>query len=167
VKKSRCLSLPKAAAKKSLSKETAQAKTKKQKPMSKNSENKLIPRLRFPEFQHSGEWGYFNGDKLFEPIVNKNHNSDLPILAITQEHGAIPRNMIDYHVSVTDSSIKSYKVVEVGDFIIRSCLTFSDKKHRNFHFIVPEGYLSHILHQKQLLWKSCHRRVLRRTFYPC
>jgi type I restriction enzyme S subunit len=24
--------------------------------MSKNNENKLIPRLRFPEFQHSGEW---------------------------------------------------------------------------------------------------------------
>lgn len=86
--------------------------------MNKKKEKKLIPRLRFPEFQKNGGWDYLNGDKLFEPIINKNHNSDLPILAITQEQGAIPRDMIDYHVSVTDKSVESYKVVEVGDFII-------------------------------------------------
>jgi len=85
--------------------------------MSKDK-NKLIPELRFPEFEKEGEWEYLNGDELFEPISNKNHNSDLPILAITQEQGAIPREMIDYHVSVTDRSIESYKIVEEGDFII-------------------------------------------------
>lgn len=78
----------------------------------------LIPKLRFPEFRERGEWQFPNGDHLFEPIVNKNHNSDLPILAISQEHGAVPRHMIEYHVSVTEKSLESYKVVEVGDFII-------------------------------------------------
>ena len=82
------------------------------------SNEKLVPRLRFPEFKRDGEWGYRNGDELFEPISNKKHNSDLPILAITQEHGAIPRELIDYHVSVLDKSLESYKIVEVGDFII-------------------------------------------------
>lgn len=82
--------------------------------MSKKKE--LIPKLRFPEFLD--EWEYVNGDKLFDPISNKDHNSDLPILAVTQEQGAIPRNMIDYHVSVTEKSIESYKIVEIGDFII-------------------------------------------------
>jgi len=77
-----------------------------------------VPRLRFPEFFVSGDWSYFHGDFLFEPIVNKDHNSDLPILAISQEFGAIPREMIDYQVSVTESSIENYKVVDVGDFII-------------------------------------------------
>jgi type I restriction enzyme S subunit len=67
---------------------------------------------------NDGEWCYPNGDELFEPIANKNHNSDLPILAITQDKGAVPRDMIDYHVSVTDKSVESYKVVEIGDFII-------------------------------------------------
>lgn len=86
--------------------------------MSEAIENKLVPKLRFPEFEKDGEWSYFNGNELFEPIVNKNHNSDLPILAITQEQGAIPRDIIDYRVSVTDKSVESYKVVEVGDFII-------------------------------------------------
>lgn len=80
--------------------------------------NKFIPELRFPEFKNEGEWEYVYGDELFEPISNKDHNSDLPILAITQEQGAVPRDMINYHVSVTDKSIESYKVVEIGDFII-------------------------------------------------
>lgn len=58
------------------------------------------------------------GDELFEPIVNKNHDSDLPILAITQDNGAIPRDDINYNVIVSDKSIQGYKIVEIGDFII-------------------------------------------------
>jgi type I restriction enzyme S subunit len=82
------------------------------------AEGETLPKLRFPEFRDAGEWGSEFGDVLFDQISNKNHNSDLPVLAITQEQGAIPRNLIDYHVSVTEKSIESYKVVEVGDFII-------------------------------------------------
>jgi type I restriction enzyme S subunit len=78
----------------------------------------LVPRLRFPEFAGAGDWEYLNGNDIFNQISNKKHASDLPILAITQEHGAIPRDQIDYHVSVTDKSVESYKVVEIGDFII-------------------------------------------------
>jgi len=84
----------------------------------KNKAGYHVPRLRFPEFREAGEWGSQFGDALFDQISNKDHNSDLPVLAITQEQGAIPRNLIDYHVSVTEKSIDSYKVVEVGDFII-------------------------------------------------
>lgn len=74
------------------------------------------PRLRFPGFE--GEWEYVNGDKLFSSISNKNHNSDLPILALTQNQGAVPRDMINYKVIVSDKSVASYKVVEADDFII-------------------------------------------------
>ena len=58
------------------------------------------------------------GNEIFENISDKNHNSDLPILAITQEYGAIPRDLIDYNLTVTDKSVESYKVVQMGDFII-------------------------------------------------
>lgn len=64
------------------------------------------------------KWEMVGGDKLFDSISDKNHNSDLPILAITQDQGAVPRDLINYQMSVTDSSIASYKVVQVGDFII-------------------------------------------------
>ena len=80
--------------------------------------NKLVPRLRFPEFRDAGNWDRFNGNKLFAQINDRNHNGELPVLAITQEHGAIPRDLIDYNVSVMQSSIDSYKIVREGDFII-------------------------------------------------
>lgn len=86
--------------------------------MSKQKPARTVPRLRFAEFRDAGEWEYLHGDQLFEHVSNKNHNSDLPILAITQEQGAIPRELIDYHVSVSGKSVKSYKVVEIGNFII-------------------------------------------------
>jgi len=86
--------------------------------MSNETTNTAVPKLRFPEFREAGEWAYLNGNKLFDQITNKDHNSDLPILAITQEHGAIPRELIDYNVVVTEKSVESYKVVEIGDFII-------------------------------------------------
>ena len=82
------------------------------------SEGKTTPSLRFPEFRDAGEWEEKNGDIVFQQMTNKKHKSDLPVLAITQEHGAIPRSLIDYHVSVSQESLKSYKVVEPGDFII-------------------------------------------------
>lgn len=80
--------------------------------------NELVPELRFPEFMRSPGWDAVYGNKAFEQVSNKDHNSDLPILAITQEYGAIPREIIDYSVSVTEKSVQSYKVVDVGDFII-------------------------------------------------
>ncbi|MGS3469512.1 restriction endonuclease subunit S [Citrobacter farmeri] len=86
--------------------------------MSGNKKQALMPRLRFPEFRAEDGWGSEFGNMIFDQISNKDHNSDLPVLAITQEQGAIPREMIDYHVSVTDKSLESYKVVEVGDFVI-------------------------------------------------
>lgn len=64
------------------------------------------------------QWKYLNGNEIFESVTNKNHQSSLPILAITQDQGAVPRELINYKISVTDKSIETYKVVEVGDFII-------------------------------------------------
>ena len=78
--------------------------------------NSRTPQLRFPGF--TGEWEYVNGNELFIPISNKDHNSDLPILALTQDQGAIPRDEINYKVFVSDKSVAGYKVVDVDDFII-------------------------------------------------
>ena len=69
----------------------------------------LAPKLRFPEFRDDSGWGVGYGDKLFDQINNRQATPGLPILAITQEYGAIPRDAIDYHVSVTDKSVETYK----------------------------------------------------------
>jgi type I restriction enzyme S subunit len=87
--------------------------------MAKKVEKKaLVPELRFPEFREDRTWDCFNGDQLFAQINDRNHNGDLPVLAITQDFGAIPRDLIDYNVSVSESSVNNYKIVRVGDFII-------------------------------------------------
>lgn len=86
--------------------------------MVKESKKMLVPKLRFPEFRDAEGWDQKYGDELFDAVNNRSPSEALPILAITQEHGAIPRNQIDYHVSVTEQSIDSYKVVEKGDFVI-------------------------------------------------
>lgn len=84
----------------------------------KDTKQGIVPALRFPEFQNAGEWVYLEGNKVFEQISNRKHNSNLPILAISQEHGAVPRDLIDYKVIVSDEGVENYKVVKVGDFII-------------------------------------------------
>ena len=86
--------------------------------MNKKDSVAVVPKYRFPEFALDASINYVAGGFLFDPITNRNHHADLPILAITQEYGAIPRDEIDYKVSVTEKSLKAYKIVEKGDFLI-------------------------------------------------
>ncbi|WP_375577655.1 restriction endonuclease subunit S [Marivirga tractuosa] len=99
--------------------------------------------IRFKDDQGNDfpEWEWVGGNKLFDNISNKDHNSDLPILAITQDQGAIPRDMIDYQMTVTEKSIASYKVVEVGDFVI-SLRTFQGGiEYSNYKGICSPAYI--------------------------
>lgn len=123
------------------------------------SKDKLIPELRFPEFENSGEWQYEYGDELFEPISNKNHNSDLPILAITQEQGAIPRDLIDYHVSVSEKSVERYKVVEIGDFIISLRSFQGGIEYSNYLGLCSPAYI--ILRKKRDVLNDFYRHYFK------
>ncbi len=87
------------------------------------------------------DWNWVGGNELFDNISDKKHNSDLPILAITQDQGAIPRDMIDYQMTVTEKSVASYKVVQVGDFVI-SLRTFQGGiEFSNYHGICSPAYI--------------------------
>jgi len=109
--------------------------------MKKAENTTLTPKLRFPEFQDAGAWEEKTGDGLFDQINDRNPEPGLPVLAITQEHGAIPRNMIDYHVSVTAKSIESYKVVCVGDFIISLRSFQGGIEYSKYHGICSPAYV--------------------------
>lgn len=116
----------------------------------------LVPKLRFPEFHEAGAWETAPGDELFQQVSNREAPPGLPILAITQEHGAIPRHMIDYHVSVTDKSLESYKEVRPGDFIIslrsfQGGIEFSD-----YHGICSPAYV--ILRKRGRLSDTFYRQ---------
>lgn len=100
-----------------------------------------MPKLRFSEFKPNGAIECINGNLIFEPISNKKHNSDLPVLAITQEHGAIPRDETNYTVSVSPKSLKNYKVVEKGDFIISLRSFQGGIEYSMYHGICSPAYI--------------------------
>ena len=87
------------------------------------------------------DWEEKNGNEIFDNISNKNHDSDLPILAITQEHGAIPRDLINYKMIVSDKSVSSYKVVETGDFIISLRSFQGGIEYSNYKGICSPAYI--------------------------
>ncbi len=57
-------------------------------------------------------------EELFEPISNKNHNGDLPVLSATQDNGMVYRDSLERHMAFNDENLISYKLVEKNDFII-------------------------------------------------
>jgi len=101
----------------------------------------LVPKLRFPGFRGAAGWTPATGDSLFDQISDRNPEPGLSVLAITQEHGAIPRHMIDYHVSVTEKSIESYKVVRVGDFVISLRSFQGGIEHSRYHGVCSPAYV--------------------------
>ncbi|MFA9193862.1 restriction endonuclease subunit S [Flavobacterium sp. FBOR7N2.3] len=107
------------------------------------SEKLFTRKLRFKDDIGNDfpDWKNKLGSEVFDSITNKKHNSDLPILAITQEHGAIPRDLIDYQISVTNKSIKSYKVVEIDDFIISLRSFQGGIEYSNYKGICSPAYI--------------------------
>lgn len=101
----------------------------------------LVTKLRFPEFREADGWKEEVGGALFDQINDRKPAQELPVLAITQEHGAIPRHMIDYHVSVTEKSVESYKVVREGDFIISLRSFQGGIEYSRYHGICSPAYV--------------------------
>ena len=109
--------------------------------MTADKASALVPRLRFPEFRDTCNWSTLRGDSLFNLINNRRAEPGLPVLAISQEHGAIPRDQIDYHVSVTAKSVASYKEVCEGDFIISLRSFQGGIEHSQYHGICSPAYV--------------------------
>lgn len=101
----------------------------------------LVPKLRFPEFRAATAWKVRPGNRLFDQVSDKSPEPGLPVLAITQEYGAIPRDLIDYHVSVSEKSIESFKVVQVGDFIISLRSFQGGIEYSQYHGICSPAYV--------------------------
>lgn len=86
------------------------------------------------------DWEFPHANILFKSISDKNHKRDLPILAITQEFGAIPRELIDYYITVESKSVDGYKVVQKGDFIISLRSFQGGIEYSNYNGICSPAY---------------------------
>jgi type I restriction enzyme, S subunit len=64
------------------------------------------------------DWEIKLAKEVFKSHSNRRHNGDLPILAVTQGNGVVRRDQIDIKIKSSEASIKTYKIVEPGDFVI-------------------------------------------------
>ena len=78
--------------------------------------NRNVPKLRFKGF--NDEWIKYKAENLFENISDKNHNGELNVLSVTQDKGVMLRSELDIDIKFDTNSLKSYKKVKDGDFII-------------------------------------------------
>ena len=76
----------------------------------------LSGKRRFPGFAGT-PWSTRKAGELFQPYSKRN-NGDEELLSVTQEHGVIPRSMLEARVTMPAGETQSYKLIEPGDFII-------------------------------------------------
>lgn len=72
--------------------------------------------LRLKGFE--GEWEEVRAKELFENHTDKSHDGSLEVLSSTQERGVIPRSEVGIDIKYDPKSLKNYKKVEKGNFII-------------------------------------------------
>ena len=73
--------------------------------------------MRFPEL--SGEWEKFRNDSLFNVVSEKNKGKQITsVLSASQTDGMVSRDSLGIDIKFEDDSIKNYKIVREGDYVI-------------------------------------------------
>ena len=98
--------------------------------------------IRFKDEQGKDypDWEEVRASQIFTSHTNKKHNSDLPILAATQDRGVIPRNETGLEIQSSARSIASYKVIEPGDFVISLRSFQGGIEYSEYHGIGSPAY---------------------------
>ena len=75
------------------------------------------PELRFAEYDY--DWSKHTYADIFKIARNRNaDNNTLKVLSASQQDGMIERDQIEVDIKYNKDNIKSYKIVEVGDYIV-------------------------------------------------
>ncbi len=75
-------------------------------------------RFKDEEGKEYPEWQYLRAKEIFRNSSNKNHDGDLPLLAVTQDKGVVYRNELELKINSSEAGVKNYKIIEPGDFVI-------------------------------------------------
>ncbi|HAP8278290.1 TPA: restriction endonuclease subunit S, partial [Enterococcus faecium] len=113
------------------------------------------PEIRFDGYE--GDWGQRKAKELFIPKADKNQ-PELPVLSVTQDHGVIYREQVGIDIKYDKATLKNYKVIHQGDFIIslrsfQGGFELSDKlgiTSPAYTIFVPKNMNS----QDSLFWKT-------------
>jgi len=78
-------------------------------------------------------------DALFDPISERNR-PDLPVLAVTQDQGVVPRAMLDRRITMELSDPATFKVVREDDFVISLRSFQGGLEHSAYDGLVSPAY---------------------------
>lgn len=97
----------------------------------------LTGKRRLPGF--TGEWRFLQAKKLFTNVSIK-HKPDEQLLAVTQDNGVIPRNLLDRRVVMPEGDVSNYKFVKKGNFIISLRSFQGGLEYSDFNGLVSPAY---------------------------
>lgn len=75
----------------------------------------ITGKKRLPGF--TGEWEKVKAGLIFKSVSIRSNKQEI-LLSATQEHGVIPRDMLESRVTMPTGDLSSFKLVDVGDFVI-------------------------------------------------
>lgn len=85
------------------------------------------------------DWKVLKSSEIFKSVSIKN-NIGKTLLAVTQENGVIPRDMLEGRVTMPSGSTASYKLVVPGDFVISLRSFQGGLEYSEYEGIVSPAY---------------------------
>lgn len=107
------------------------------------------------------EWEVIRGNELFNNHSNKNHDGELEVLSATQDQGVIPRSETGIDIKYDPKSLKNYKKVEIGDFVISLRSFQGGIEYSRYEGIVSPAYT--VLKESKPIAKDFYREYLKTT----
>ncbi len=89
--------------------------------------------------KYNGQWRKVRAGEVFKSISVKGHG-DEELLSVTQEKGVVPRNMLEGRVTMPNGERESFKLVDVGDFVISLRSFQGGIEYSNYKGIVSPAY---------------------------
>lgn len=97
----------------------------------------LTGKKRLPGF--SGEWKRVKAGLLFGSSSIRSNKLD-PLLSVTQDKGVVPRDMLETRVTMPNGDLSSFKLVDVGDFVISLRSFEGGLEYSKYRGIVSPAY---------------------------
>ena len=97
----------------------------------------LTGKKRLPGF--SGEWKKVKADLLFGSSSIRSNKLE-PLLSVTQDKGVVPRDMLETRVTMPNGDLSSFKLVNVGDFVISLRSFEGGLEYSKYRGIVSPAY---------------------------
>lgn len=107
---------------------------------------------------NDGKWGMVKAGEIFQNISKKGFENE-PLLSANQEHGVIPRDSLDTRVTMPTGNTKTFKLVEIGDFVISLRSFQGGIEYSYYRGIVSPAYT--ILKPKIKICKEFYRQYFK------